>query len=92
MALVHINTETKTTATPLVQIPYGTDYVAIQIYNGHSAAIFLGDGDVTTSGTTRGNSLANGTSLQIWLKGGDVLWAVSAAASAAGAISVVYSG
>ncbi len=92
MAVIHLNTETKTTATPLVQIPYGTEYVAVQIYNGHSAAIFVGDADVATSGVTRGNSIANGTSLQIWLKGGDVLWGISAAASATGAISAVYSG
>ena len=92
MALIHLNTETKTTATPLLQIPNGIDYVAVQIYNGHSAAIFVGDNDVTTSGATRGNSIANGTSQQIWLKGGDILWGISAAASATGAISVVYSG
>jgi hypothetical protein len=92
MALIHINADTKTTATPLVQIPTGLDYVAVQIYNGHSAAIFIGDSDVTTTGANRGNSIANGTSQQIWLSGGDTLWAVSAAASAAGAISVVYSG
>lgn len=92
MALIHINTETKTTATPLVEIPTGLDYVAIQIYNGHSAAIFIGDSSVTTSGANRGNSIANGTSQQIWLSGGDVLWGISAAASATGAISVVYSG
>jgi hypothetical protein len=92
MALIHINAATKTTATPLVQIPSGLDYVAVQIYNGHSAAIFIGDSDVTTSGTNRGNSIANNTSVQIWLSGGDILWAVSAAASAADAISIVYSG
>jgi hypothetical protein len=92
MALIHINAATATTATPLVEIPTGLDYVAVQIYNGHSAAIFVGDADVTTTGVNRGNSISNGTSVQIWLSGGDTLWAVSAAASAAGAISVVYSG
>lgn len=92
MALIHINAATATTPTPLITIPAGIDYVAVQIYNGHSAAIFIGDDTVASSGVNRGNSIANGTSLQIWLSGGDTLWAVSAAASAAGAISAVYSG
>jgi len=92
MALRHINAQSQTTATPLLQIPTGLDYVAVQIYNGHSAAIFVGDSTVAASGATRGNSIANGTSQQIWLNGGDTLWVISAAASAAGAISVVYSG
>jgi hypothetical protein len=92
MALIHINAQSQTTPTPLVQIPSGIDYVAVQIFNGHSAAIYVGDETVDNTGATRGNAISNNTSQQIWLSGGDTLWFVSAAQSAAGAISVIYSG
>jgi hypothetical protein len=91
MALVHINAQSQATATPLVQIPTGIEYVAIQIYNGHSAAIYVGDATVASSGATRGNAISNNTSQQIWLNGGDTLYVISAIASAAGAISIIYS-
>ena len=91
MALVHVNTSTRTTSSILFQMSAGIPSTAVQIYNGHSAAIFLGDTTVTTTGATIGNSIAAGGSVQIWLKANDIVYAVSAAASAAGAISVLYS-
>ena len=92
MALTHSNATVQTTASLIVELPVGVPHTAVQIFNGHSAAIFLGDANVTTGGATRGNSVAAGTSVQVWLRGGDKLYAVAAAATATGAVSVIYSG
>ena len=92
MALQHINASTQTVATPLVTIKTGLrQTAAVQIYNGHSAAIFIGDNTVTTSGATIGRPIAASGSFQLWLNSGDVIYGISAAASAAGAIVITYS-
>jgi type 1 fimbria pilin len=92
MALQHINVATQTTATILHTIKSGIHQnVAVQIYNGHSAAIYIGDSTVTTSGATIGRPIAASGSFQVWLNAGDSIWGISAAASAAGAIVITYS-
>ena len=92
MAFQHINTSTFTTAQPLLQILTGIPrQTPITIYNNHSAAIFIGDETVTTSGATIGTVLNNAARLTLYVNGGDVIWAISAAASAAGAIIITYS-
>lgn len=63
----------------------------ITIYNGHSAAIFIGDSTTTTSGATIGRTLANGSSQTFYASANDIIYAISAAASAAGAIVITYS-
>jgi hypothetical protein len=93
MAFNHINAATFTTAQPIFTAKFGIPrQTPITIYNGHSAAIFLGDVTITTSGATIGRTLANGTSQTFYVNGGDVVYAISAAASAAGAIVITYSG
>lgn len=92
MAFQHINSSTKTTATPILRIPTGIPrQTPITIYNGHSASIFIGDSTITTSGPTIGRTLTAANSQTIYVNGGDVIWAISAAASAAGAIVTTYS-
>lgn len=92
MALQHVNATTFTTATVLATIKTGLRQTqAVQIYNGHSAAIFIGDSTVTTSGATIGRTIATGAQLQLWLNSGDVIYGISAAGSAAGAIVITYS-
>lgn len=92
MALQHVNATTFTNATPLVTIKTGLRQMqAVQIYNGHSAAIFIGDSTVTTSGATIGRTIAASAQLQLWLNSGDVVYGISAAGSAAGAIVITYS-
>ena len=92
MALQHINVGTQTTATILHTVKTGLRQTqAIQIYNGHSAAIFIGDSTTTTSGATIGRTIAAGGSFQLWLNSGDQIWGISAAASAAGAVVITYS-
>ena len=92
MALNHSNITVGTTPTLLVTIPNGVGYVAVQINNRDSAAIFLGDNAVTnTVGVNGGQNLAAAGSVQIWMHGNDSLYAVSAAGTSAGAVSVIYS-
>jgi len=92
MAVQHDNVQVQTTPTPIVAIAAGAPSTAVQVCNNHTATIYLGDASVAVSGATRGNQLAANASVQIWLRAGDILWAVSAAQTAAGAISILYSG
>ena len=92
MALNHTNITVGTTPTPLVTIPNGVGYVAVQVNNRDSAAIFLGDNAVTnTVGINGGQNLAASASVQVWMHGNDTLYAVSASGTATGAVSVIYS-
>jgi len=92
MALIHTNVTVGTTPTLLVTIPNGVGYVAVQVNNRDSAAIFLGDNAVTNAvGVNGGQNLAAAGSVQIWMHGNDSLYAVSAAGTSAGAVSVIYS-
>ena len=92
MAFQHVNASTITTPRPLFTMPTGIPrQTPVTIYNGHSAAIFVGDNTITTSGATIGRTLAAANSQTFYVNGGDVIWAVSAANSAAGAIVITYS-
>jgi hypothetical protein len=92
MAFQHVNASTFTTARPILivedVIPRQT---AINIYNGHSAAIFIGDDTITTSGATIGRTINASASQVFYVNGGDIIYAISAAASAAGAVVITYS-
>lgn len=92
MALAHANVQVNTTPTQLVVMPGGVRYTAVSIQNTHSAAIFIGDKSVTTSGATIGHSVAAGATYQVWLGANDSLYAISVAQTAAGAVSLIYSG
>jgi hypothetical protein len=92
MALNHINTTVATTPTMIASIPAGIGNTAVQIYNRDSAAIYLGDSKITSaSGANGGSPLAASASIQIWLRGGDQIYAISAAGTSTGAVSVLYS-
>jgi hypothetical protein len=93
MAIQHINATTQTTPTILHVVKTGLKGpIAVQIYNGHSAAIFIGDLSITTTGATIGRTIAASSSLQLWASSGDAIYGVSAAGSATGAIVITYSG
>ena len=92
MAFKHINASTLTTVSILHQIDANArPQTPVTIYNGHSAAIFIGDSVITTSGATIGRTIANGTSQTFYASAGDIIYAISAAASAAGAVVLTYS-
>lgn len=94
MALVHTNTTVGTTPTLICQLPTGLKNTAVQIQNRDSVAIFVGDANITAaSGANGGHTIAaTSGSLQIWMNSGDKLYAISAAGTSAGAVSVIYSG
>lgn len=92
MAFKHINTTTFTTPQILTTIPTGIPrQTPITVYNGHSASIFVGDSTITTSGATIGRTIPTATSQTFYVNGGDVIYGISAAGSAAGAIVITYS-
>jgi hypothetical protein len=92
MALKHLNTQVQTTPTIIAQLPVSMGRnIAVQIYNNHSSAIYIGDQTITTSGATIGRPMSATSSFQLWLNGGDVVYAISAAQTAAGACIVTFS-
>lgn len=92
MATQHINCTTFTNATILHTFPMPIrQQTAVTLYNGHSASIFVGDATITTSGATIGRTIPAATAQTFYVNGGDSLWGISAAGSAAGAIVLTYS-
>ena len=92
MAFKHINASTLTTTSILFQVDKNaTPQTPISIYNGHSASIFIGDSTITTSGATIGRTIATATSQTFYASANEIIYAISAAASAAGAIVITYS-
>ena len=93
MALVHTNVTVGTTPTLLLTMPNGIGYRAVQVNNRDAAAVFLGDANITAAaGANGGQNIAAAGTVQIWLSGGDKLYAVSAAGTTTGAVSILYSG
>jgi hypothetical protein len=92
MALVHLNATVTTTAKPLFTVQPAGGSIAVSIQNNHSAAVFVGDASITTSGATQGHSIATGGTYQLWMNANDTLYGISAATTATGAVSVLYSG
>jgi hypothetical protein len=92
MAFKHFNASTLTTASILHQVDKNArPETPITIYNGHSAAIFIGDSTISTSGATIGTTLNNAARLTIYANANDIIYAISASGSAAGAIVITYS-
>jgi len=93
MALVHLNSTAGTTPTLICQIAAGIQRgVAVQIQNGDSASIWIGDSSITTSGATKGHLITAAASFQLWLNPGDKVYGISSAGTAAGAVVITYSG
>ena len=93
MALAHINATAGTTPTLICQVGNGLQRgVAVQIQNGDSASIWIGDNTIATSGATKGHLIAAAGTFQLWCSSNDKIYAISAAGTAAGAIVITYSG
>jgi hypothetical protein len=90
MSLKHTNTQVTTVPGVIVQMPTGVDLTAVQIYNNTGAAIYVGDTSISATGANVGNAIANGASVQVWMRAGDALYAVCAT-SPAGYVSAIYS-
>ena len=92
MAFRQMNATVGTTAAQVFLLPPGTSYTAVQFSNGHTSPMYLGASSVTTSGANHGILLAAGANIQLWLRGGDSIYAIASVASGTGDLSIVYSG
>lgn len=90
MSLKHSTAQVTTSVGLLVKMPTGVPLTAVQIFNGTGATIYLGDTTIAASGANQGNTLVTATSVQIWMRGGDELYAICGSAPA-GYVSVLYS-
>jgi len=92
MAFLHDNTQTLTTTSLIHQVDKNArPQTPLTIYNGHGASIFIGDSTIAVSGATIGRTLAAGASQTFYVSAGDMIYGISAAASATGAIVITYS-
>ena len=93
MALIHTNITVGTSPTPLVTLPNGVGYVAVQIQNRDSVAIYIGDSAVTAASGANGGHVIAATSgtFQIWMHGNETIYGISSAGTSTGAVSVIYS-
>ena len=92
MATQHINASTQTTPSVILKVSKDArPLTPVTIYNGHSAAIFIGDASITTSGATIGRTIPNAQSQTFYVNANDIIYAISAAASAVGAVVITYS-
>jgi hypothetical protein len=92
MALVHISTTVGTTPTLICAVQTGLGSVPVQINNQNAQPIFIGDASITVTGANRGTRIAANGNFQLWAHGGDIIYAISAAGTSAGDVSVLYSG
>ena len=93
MALVHINATAATTPSLVCTVQGGIQRgTAVQIQNGDSASIWIGDATINTSGATKGHLITAAATFQLWCNPGDKIYAISSAGTAAGAIVITYSG
>jgi hypothetical protein len=92
MAFKHINSKTLTVPSILFEVDRNArPLTPVTIYNGHSASIFIGDQSITTTGATIGRTIPTVSSQTFYVMPNDVIWAISAAASAAGSVVITYS-
>lgn len=92
MAFKHINASTLTVASILHQVDRNArPQTPITVYNGHSASIFVGDASIAVSGATIGRTIPAASSQTFYVSANDIIYAISAAASATGAIVLTYS-
>ena len=93
MPLIHSNVTVGTAPTALLTLPNGVGVVAVSIQNRDTASIYVGDSSVTAASGANGGHLIAATSgtFQVWMRGNDTIYAVSAAGTSTGAVSVIYS-
>jgi hypothetical protein len=91
MAFQHINSQTLTVASILFTVDRDArPLTPVTIYNGHSSSIFIGDSTITTSGATIGRTIAAANSQTFYVNANDVIYGISAAASATGSVVITY--
>ena len=89
---IHNNYLVSTTPVLIASIPKAAGPTQVTINNRDNQHVFIGDIDVTVSLGNDGGSeiIADGT-IQVWVSGGDKIYAVSSHATPSGAVAVCYS-
>jgi hypothetical protein len=91
MAFKHINSQTLTVPSILFTVDRNArPLTPVNIHNGHSAAIFVGDATIATSGATIGRTIGAGANQILYVNANDVIYGISAAASATGSVVITY--
>jgi hypothetical protein len=91
MAFKHINSQTLTTPSILFSVDRNArPLTPVTVYNGHSAAIFVGDETIAVSGATIGRTIPAASSQTFYVNANDVVYGISAAASATGSVVITY--
>jgi hypothetical protein len=91
MAFKHINTQTLTVPSILFTVDRNArPLTPVNIHNGHSAAIFVGDATIAASGATIGRTISAGANQLLYVNANDVIYGISAAASATGSVVITY--
>ena len=92
MALIQTNNTVGTTAQVVFTVPAGNrQNVPVYIDNLDTAAIWIGDAGITSSGATQGIKIAANGSRQLWCNSSDQIYAISAAGTGAGLVVVTAS-
>lgn len=93
MALIHNSfTLAANTATVIATVPLNNPRTSVVVTNVDSASVYLGDSSVSTGAdANRGIKVATNTNQEIWLNGGDSLYAISLAGTSAYGVAVLYS-
>jgi hypothetical protein len=93
MALVHNSyTLAAATVTAIATVPLNNPRTSVIVTNADSASVFLGDSSVSTGASVdRGIKVATNTNQEVWLNGGDTLYAISAAGTSEFGVAVLYS-
>jgi hypothetical protein len=93
MPLVHNNITVGTTPICIATLPPGIQLTSVIVNNNDTSTIFIGDANITASaGLNQGLPVTTRVNQQVWLNAGDKLYAVSAAGTTTGAVTVLYSG
>ena len=92
MALVQTNNTVGTTAQIIYTVPTGNRQdISVFVDNLDSAAIWVGDSGITSSGATQGIKIASGSYRELHVNSGDNIYAISAAGTGAGLVVVTAS-
>lgn len=75
----------------IADIPAGDLATQVSIYNNHNQDVHVGGPSVATSNANVGFRIPANTGAQIWLRGGEALYAVTTIAATTPALTVLFS-
>jgi hypothetical protein len=91
VALIHDSYTVTTSPTLLATIPAGNPTTMVTVTNDDNSSIFIGDNTVAASGADKGITVIKNVNYNLALNAGDKLYGISAAGTAANAVTIFYS-